>query len=33
MIVLLAYRKNRLPDGWTDPWIDGWQCKQAWLKA
>jgi hypothetical protein len=27
------YLKNRLPDGWTDPWIVGWQCMQPWLKA
>ena len=27
------YLKNRLPDGWTDPWIAGWQCMQPWLKA
>jgi hypothetical protein len=34
IVVLLApYLKNRLPDGWTDPWIIGWQCRQPWLKA
>ena len=28
-----AYLKNRLPDGCTDPWIAGWQCRQPWLNA
>jgi hypothetical protein len=33
VMVVLLYLKNRLPDGWTDPWTAGWQWKQPWLKA
>ena len=31
----LLERLSRMavPDGWTDPWIVGWQCMQPWLKA
>jgi hypothetical protein len=32
-MVVLLYLKNRLPEGWTDPWTCGWQCRQDWLNA